>query len=87
MSEKISKRISPRYKFEYNKVPTRGLGCATPCFYNEYGEIIDNVIDMADAVSASNGVSIAAAIETVCKDEGWVILPSHKKRIIEFLES
>lgn len=89
MSRAIAKRESIRYRFEFDKIPTFKIGPRSLdiCNADDYGCIIDNVIDMADAVSTSNGVSVASAIETVCKDEGWKVLNSHKKRIIEFLNS
>lgn len=91
MAQKMWKQVSPRHQIPFDSVPTiRGSvhgGSVTPWQPAAYGPILDCVFEMADAVSTGNGISAAAAVEMVCKDENWRLLPSHKKLIIQKLES
>lgn len=87
MSKRIYPEVSPRYGIKYNKIPTvRGsvFGGSVVRHYTEcYGNILDSVCEMADVISTGNGISIERAIDVVCKDENWSVLPSDKKKIIE----
>lgn len=74
---------SPRYKLAFSAVhPSYDI------LHNvvDYGVVLDNVLDMADAVSTSNGITVAAAIEQVCRDEEWDVLPEDKAMIQRELE-
>lgn len=48
---------------------------------SEYALILDCVFEMADAIATGNGVAIEVAIEQVLKDEGWNVLPQHRRLI------
>lgn len=91
MAQKMWKQVSPRHQIPFDSVPTMRAthagGSFTPWQPAQYGPILDSVFEMADAISTGNGISAAAAVEMVCKDEKWRLLPSHKKLIIEKLEA
>lgn len=86
-----TKHKSPRHGFLFDRVPTvRGSmygGSIVRHHPESYGPILDCVFEMADDIATSNGVTPAAAIEQVLKDEGWRVLPTHKKEILKRLES
>lgn len=76
---------SPRHGFAFNEVPTRRgspWGGSVVVHYEEaYASILDCVYEMADQVATSNGIHVDAAITQVLKDEGWTLLPQHRKMI------
>lgn len=82
---------SPRHGFKFNRVPTvRGSmygGSIVRHYPDSYALILDCVFEMADDISNGNGVSAAEAIEIVCRDEDWRLLPTHKREIIRRLEA
>jgi len=81
---------SPRNGFKFDRVPTvKGSTWGyqvTPLYHGDYGPVLDCVFEMADDIMTGNGVTAAQAVEQVCKDERWRLLPRHKKAIIERLE-
>lgn len=92
MAEKLYRTIkSPRHGFEFSEVPTvRGsiYGGSIVFHYPEYyGPILDCVFEMADQISTSNGIGAEAAIDMVLRDEGWRIIPRHRKQIIARLSA
>lgn len=91
MSQVCKKQLSPRHGFEFSETPTvRGNihgGSVVRHYPDHYGPILDCVFEMADDISNGNGVSVESAIETVLKDEGWRLLPKHKKMIVKKLST
>jgi len=89
MAQKFWKQASPRHGFVFDEVPTvRGsmYGGSIVKHYPEcYGPILDCVFEMTDDIATSNGVTHDAAIGQVLKDEGWRVLPKHRRQIIERL--
>lgn len=89
----IGKTVSPRHGFVFDKIPTRhgskhaDYGQLIAHHQDQYGPILDCVFEMADMIATSNGVSHEKAIETVLADEGWRILPTHRKSILERLKA
>lgn len=81
---------SPRHGFPFNKVPTiRGSVYGGSNIYHHpesYGPILDCVYEMADQIASSNGVTHESAINTVLKDEGWHVLPTHRALILAKLK-
>jgi ectoine hydroxylase-related dioxygenase (phytanoyl-CoA dioxygenase family) len=88
----IPKTLTPRHKFEIKAIPTRSLPLSVlwhtdrPRHVNAYAATIDCVFEMADMVATSNGVSHDVAIDTVLRDEGWTILPTHRRMILQRLQ-
>lgn len=98
MTRAVRKTVSPRHGFAFDLVPTiRGAvwgggdvypnGCYASRPSDDYGLVLDTVFEMTDQVSSGNGVTPAAAIETVLRDEGWRILPRHKAEIVKRLSA
>lgn len=88
MSMSIEKTLSPRHGFVYDAVPTAGVGW--PLFRSHpdsYGQILDSVFEMADAIATSNGTPPVSAVEQVIQAEGWRLLPRHKRAIVNALQS
>jgi hypothetical protein len=85
----ISKSFSKRNKIPYASIPTRRgsiAGGSVVVHYPErYGEVLDCFYEMTDMIASGNGVSIDSAMATVLKDEGWKVLPTHKKLIKKML--
>lgn len=83
--------VSPRHGFKYDRVPTvRGSmygGGVTPIRHLDYGPVLDCIFEMADDIMTGNGISAAQAVDLVCKDERWRILPRHRKAIIARLSA
>lgn len=90
MSEYILRELSPRHSFPFNHLPTyRGsmYGGSIACYGREtYGAIIDSVYEMASDLRDANGITAAAAVDQACKDEGWRVMPRHKKLILAKME-
>ncbi len=92
MTQLCPKQASPRHGFVFDKVPTvKGsmYGCGGVLVHNspeDYGCVLDCIFEMALDVSCANGVSAEKAVEEVVQLEGWRILPTHKKRIIQRIE-
>lgn len=86
MSEYILREHSPRHAFPFNHLPSvRGSmygGSVTVYSRESYGAILDSVYEMAGDVRDANGITAAAAVDQVCKDEGWRVMPRHKKLIL-----
>lgn len=89
MSQVVASRrdpyVSPRHGFTFTEVPTvRGSTYGGSCVFHypdSYGAILDSTFEMADAVASANGIAAAAAMDQVLKDEGWRLLPKHRKVI------
>lgn len=76
--------LSSRHGFPYTSVPSvRGQALRQPA---EYGAILDCVYEMADAISNGNGIPADQAVDQVCRDEGWRLLPIHKQLIVQRLK-
>lgn len=90
MTHYIGESLTPRYSLKIYSVPTYyGSSYRAPIDYytpESYKAILDCVYEMTDMVTTSNGVSVEQALSTVLADEGWHILPSHKKMIVKRLE-
>jgi hypothetical protein len=82
------KQSSLRHGFMFDAVPTI-LGCVTYASdpAPAYGAILDSAFEMADAIATSNGVPPASALAQVMQDEGWRILPRHRREILARLEA
>jgi hypothetical protein len=82
---------SPRHGFVFKEVPTvRGSqygGSVVAHFEHSYACILDCVYEMADQIATGNGWSVDKAISQVLKDEGWRLLPKHRKNIALRLEN
>ena len=52
-------------------------------YEESYSLILDCVYEMALDVAGANCISDDAAITQVLKDEGWRILPKHRKQILD----
>lgn len=89
MAYKILPTLSPRHGIQFDAVPTRRGsvygGSVIVHHWDWYGSILDCVFEMSADISAGNGVSSAQAIEQVLKDEGWTLLPKHKKMLVIML--
>ena len=87
MAQRVHKiNVSPRHGFNFNEVPTvRGsmYGGSVVVHYEEsYSLILDCVYEMALDIAGTNDISDDAAITKVLADEGWTILPKHRKQIL-----
>lgn len=91
MAELVGHHKSPRHAIPFKEVPTiKGSmygGSIVKHPTEFYGPILDCVYEMADQIANGNGETHERAIEIVLKDEGWRVLPKHKKQIIEKLRS
>lgn len=91
MARYIGKTYSGRHAIRYDAIPTiRGpmYGGPIDCFgWREYGDVLDSVFEMADAIATSNGTPPASAVEQVIQAEGWRLLPRHKRAIVNALQS
>lgn len=91
MAEYILREHSPRHGIPFNHLPTiKGSmygGSIIAHYRDSYGPILDCVFEMADQIATSNGVSTAAAVDQVCRDEGWRVLPRHRAEIVKRLEA
>ena len=91
MTRYIGKTYSERHAFKYDAIPTyRGSmhsGSIDWFDWFEYGEVLDSAYEMADAIATSNGVPPASALAQVMQDEGWRILPRHRREIVARLEA
>lgn len=89
MAVSILKTASPRHGIVFADIPTiRGSmygGSVVLYTAEQYGAILDCVLEMADAIASGNGVSVEAAIGRVTRDEKWRILPKHRKIIVDML--
>lgn len=89
MAEKILLTYSPRHNFPYNQLPTQKAsmygGSITPLSRQSYGLVLDCIYEMTDDVASANGWAFDKAMDQVLKDEGWRILPAHRKMIMERL--
>lgn len=45
----------------------------------EYGRVLDCIYEMADQIATSNDIKIEDAIDKACRDQGWIVLPKHKR--------
>jgi hypothetical protein len=52
-----------------------------------YGPMLDSVLEMAEDLMGGNGISAERAVNQVILDENWSILPTHRKLIVELLET
>ena len=92
MTQLCHKQASPRHGFVFDKVPTvkdSMYGCGGVLVHDspeDYGCVLDCVFEMAIHVSCANDISAEEAVEEVLQVEGWRILPTHKKRIIQRIE-
>ena len=91
MTQPCHKQASPRHGFVFDKVPTvKGsmYGGSITIYKSphSYGCVLDCVFEMALDVSCANGISAEMAVGEVVQLEGWRILPTHKKRIIQRIE-
>jgi hypothetical protein len=77
--------ISPRHGFKFTHIPTRRGsvfgGSVVVHYEEEYAPILDCVYEMAEQIATGNGWPVEKAIKQVCKDEGWTLLPTHKRMI------
>lgn len=91
MSQLCKRQLSPRHGFSFSEVPTvrgnRHGGSVVFHYPDTYGSILDCVYEMADDISNGNGVPVETAIESVLHDEGWRLLPKHKKMIVKKLST
>lgn len=91
MARYIGKTYSDRHAFKYDAIPTyRGpmYGGSIDCFeWREYSAVLDSAFEMADAIATSNGTPPASALAQVMQDEGWRILPRHRREILARLEA
>lgn len=91
MAEYILRKHSPRHAIPFNHLPTiKGSmygGSITPYSRESYGAMLDCVFEMADQIATGNGVPAAAAVDQVCRDEGWRVLPRHRAEIVKRLEA
>ena len=80
---------SPRHGIQFKSIPScKGqVWGGSYVRYNprEYASILDVTFDMTRDTGDANGVPYETAIEQVCQLEKWVILPTHKKIIINQL--
>ena len=77
---------SPRHGFRCDRVPRQrnhvwggsvpGLGL------RDLGPKMDCIYEMAEQVATGNGWPVDKAISQVLKDEGWVLLPTQRKEIL-----
>jgi hypothetical protein len=76
--------VSPRYGFRCDKRPKQRASPYAPTVsgVRDYGAVLDCVYEMAEQVATGNGWSVHKAIGQVLKDEGWTLLPTHKKAIL-----
>jgi hypothetical protein len=90
MSQAIEPMRSPRHGFRFAHIPTvRGStygGSIVRHYPDSYASILDCVFEMADDVATSNSWTHDRAIEQVLKDEGWRLLPRHRKLILQRLQ-
>lgn len=77
---------SPRHGFRCDRVPSRRgpvFGFSVPTHgKRECGAILDCVYEMAEQIATGNGWPVDKAISQVLKDEGWVLLPTQRKEIL-----
>lgn len=90
MAKNIFPEKSARHGIPFAHIPTiRGSiygGSIVKHYPDSYSAILDCVYEMADMVATGNGISIQSAIDLVCADEGWRVLPRHKALIRAMLE-
>lgn len=90
MAQSVGKYQSPRHGFKFDHVPTVRASIAGGSlivhYPDSYGPILDCVFEMADDVATANGLSFDDAINTVLRDEGWSILPTHRALILAKLK-
>lgn len=90
MTHYILREHSPRNRIPFNHLPTkRGSvwgGSHVVHHREDYASILDSVLEMTRDVALGNGVPFEQAIEQVCKDENWRVIPRHKKLILERLQ-
>jgi len=78
--------ISPRYGFRCDRVPrqrNRVWGGSIPGLgLRDHGPKMDCIYEMAEQIATGNGWPVDQAITQVLKDEGWVLLPTQRKEIL-----
>jgi len=82
-------QVSPRNQIPFRRVPTKkgsiyGGSCVVH-YPEEYGPILDSVLEMTRDVAEANGIPYTEAIKQVLKDEGWTVLPTHQREILRRL--
>jgi hypothetical protein len=88
MSRRITPVTSQRWRFRFGAIPTvDGIAypnqCGTSRPEDDYACVLDCTYEMACDITDANGVTPDAAISQVLKDEGWRILPTHRRDIID----
>lgn len=89
VTQTCRKQESPRHGFVFDKVPTvkgslwGGGGVMVHDSPEDYGCVLDCIYEMTLDIADANGVEPAKAIEQVLSDEGWRILPTHKRMILD----
>jgi hypothetical protein len=88
MTQTCRKQESPRYRFVFDKVPTMrvnryGGSCEFYSSPRSYGQVLDCIYEMTLDLVDANADEPEKAIEQVLSDEGWRILPTHKKAVLD----
>ena len=80
----MSRRLDCTHKSPRNHIRFGGDLVENP---QEYGPTLDCVYEMTSDTADANGVPYSQAIEQVLQTNGWSILPTHKRNILERLEA
>ncbi len=88
VTQTCRKQESPRHGFVFDKVPTMQANSHGGSFEfyespRSYAHVLDCIYEMTLDIADANGVEPAKAIEQVLSDEGWRILPTHKRMILD----
>lgn len=77
---------SPRHGFLCDRVPRQRnyiWGGSIPGINPEdHGPKMDCIYEMANQIATGNGWSVDQAITQILKDEGWALLPTQRKEIL-----
>jgi hypothetical protein len=88
MAFPILKNRSQRNGIEFNKLPdSYRYDYGTAESIRTYGAILDCTYEMTRDVGDANGIPYSVALATVLVDEGYTVLPTHRKLILERLEA
>ncbi len=86
MPEKIGKKVTKRHSLPFDSIPTMkgsvwgySIRRYTP---EDYSAILDSAYEMVDMIAHSNNTTFKDAMAQVLKDEGWYLLPTHKRMIL-----